>query len=305
MPPVVLIIFNRPDLVERQVESLHKLPLQQLFVIGDGPRDGTADGEKCRDARAAVESVRWPCDVQTNYAERNMGCAKRIVTGLDWVFSHVDRAIILEDDCLPHADFFRFCEELLARYKHDDTVMQICGTNLLEDINDRYSYRFSRHVVCWGWATWASAWACNDLAMNVSGQLIENMLENYLLGNRLAIEYWLKVLDRTRRGELDAWDYPWQLSVWRHDGVAILPNRNLVSNAGFREDATHTRNAGASMANLPVAELEFPLQHPPGHDYGFQYDAQFIEQFFRPRGRSGRSRSIVDRLMSRAKRLFD
>jgi len=305
MPPVVLVIFNRPDLVERQVAMLHKLPLQQLFVIGDGPRDGTDDAEKCRDARAAVESVDWPCDVQTNYAERNIGCAKRIVSGLDWVFSRVDRAIILEDDCLAHPDFFRYCEELLARYENNDRVMQICGTNPLENITDRYSYRFSQHVVCWGWATWASAWACNDLAMNVSSQSIESMLEKYMQGNRVAIDFWLMVLDRTRRGELDAWDYPWQLSVWRNDGVAVLPNRNLVSNAGFREDATHTRNAGASMANLPVAGLEFPLEHPPGNDYGFQYDALFIEKFFRQRGRPGRSKTFVGKLMSRAKRLFD
>ena len=174
-----------------------------------------------------------------------------------------------------------------------------------KNINDRYSYRFSQHLVCWGWATWASAWAYNDLAMNVSSQTVEKLLEKYLQGNRAAVEYWLIVLDRTRRGYLDAWDYPWQLSVWRNDGLAVLPNCKLESNAGFREDATHTKNAGASMANLPLAGLEFPLEHPPGCDYGSQYDLPFIEKFFQQGRRLDSDKSILDRLILRTKRLFE
>jgi hypothetical protein len=37
-----------------------------------------------------------------NYADVNLGGGRRIASGLDWVFDTVDRAIVLEDDCLPH-----------------------------------------------------------------------------------------------------------------------------------------------------------------------------------------------------------
>lgn len=306
MSPVALIIFNRPDLVERQCERLRALPLEQLFVIADGPREGTDDQGKCEAARAVIDATDWPCDVQKNYADKNMGCANRIVSGLDWVFSKVDRAIILEDDCLADPGFMRFCEELLARYEHDDDVMQICGTNPLLTIDDPYSYRFSHHVMCWGWATWARAWSCNDVTMNLPEKEIKSLLNRFMQGNRVAIDFWLMVIGKTRRGELDAWDYPWQLSIWRHGGLAILPNQNLVMNAGFRGDATHTKNSEAAMANLPIEAMDFPLRHPPDRHYGYQYDIQFIEQ---EPGRVRRkkpvpTRSLVRRVLSKIKRML-
>jgi hypothetical protein len=278
MPSVVLIIFNRPDLVELQCERLRDINIDQLLVIADGPRPGTDDAGKCAAARSIIDATDWHCDVRKNYADENMGCANRIVSGLDWVFSIVDRAIILEDDCLAHPGFIRFCDELLERYADDEQVMQICGTNPLTDIQDPCSYRFSHHIMCWGWATWARAWVCNDVSMNLPEEDIDTLLERYMQGNQTAIEHWRMVIGKTRRGELDAWDYPWQLSIWRHGGIAVLPNQNLVMNAGFRVDATHTKNSKARLANLPLQELTFPIKHPPDTSYGFQYDIQFIEQ---------------------------
>lgn len=306
MPPVALIIFNRPDLVERQCERLRTLQLEQLFVIADGPREGTDDHSKCEASRAIIDSVNWSCSVHKNYADKNTGCAKRIVTGLDWVFSKVDRAIILEDDCMAHPGFFRYCEEMLARYEDDENIMQVCGTNPLLDIDDPYSYRFSHHIFCWGWATWARAWSRNDLSMSLSDQETGRLLKKYLQGNRIAIDSWSMVIDKTRRGKLDAWDYPWQLSVWRHSGSSILPNRNLIMNAGFREDATHTKNADAPLANLPLQELDFPLKHPPDKNYGFQYDIRFIKLGpgrVRNKG-AGRDQGLFRRLLSKIRRLL-
>ena len=307
IPPVALIIFNRPDLVERQCEVLSALPLEQLFVIADGPREGTDDHEKCESARAIIESTEWPCPVQTNYADTNIGCAIRIVSGLDWVFSRVDRAIILEDDCLAHHSFFPYCAEMLDRYRHDEDIMQVCGTNPLLNIDDPHSYRFSHHVFCWGWATWARAWSRNDLAISLSKKEINRLLKIYLQGNRIAIDFWSMVIEKTRRGELDAWDYPWQLSVWRHGGSSVLPNRNLVVNAGFRDDATHTKNTDAPLANLPMQEMVFPLGHPPDKTYGYQYDARFIELGpgrIRNKG-SGQNQGRLRTLLSRIKRRLE
>jgi hypothetical protein len=309
IPPVVLIIFNRPDLVELQCERLRTLAIEQLFVIADGPRKGTDDQEKCEATRAIVDSIEWPYAVRKNYANTNMGCANRIVSGLDWVFSSVDCAIILEDDCLAHHSFFQYCAEMLVRYQNDDNIMQVCGTNPLLNIDTPYSYRFSHHVFCWGWATWARAWSRNDLSISLSKQEIRRLLKKYLQGNRIAIDFWSGLIDKTRRGQLDAWDYPWQLSVWHHGGSSILPNRNLIMNAGFRDDATHTKNTDAPLANLPLQEMVFPLGHPPDKTYGYQFDIRFIELGpgrIRNKGvcrEQGRFRKLFSRIKRRLKRM--
>jgi hypothetical protein len=134
-------------------------------VIADGPGSGE-DLVKCEAARKIINQVSWDCEVLTNYSDVNLGCKKRISSGLDWVFKQCDEAIILEDDTLPHSTFFRFCSELLERYRDDQRVMMICGQNLQfgRKVNP-YSYYFSRCPHIWGWATWRRAWNHFDLKM--------------------------------------------------------------------------------------------------------------------------------------------
>ena len=187
--------------------------------------------------------------------------------------------------------------------------MHICGTNPLANIDDPYSYRFSHQMFCWGWATWARAWSCNESLTNLPNKEIRRLLKKFLQGNRIAIDFWTKELEKTRRGELDAWDYPWQLSVWHHGGTSIFPNRNLIMNAGFRDDATHTKNTEAPLANLQLQEMDFPLRHPPDDTYGYQYDARFIETGpgrTRKKGagrKQGRFRKLLSTIMRRIRRM--
>ena len=79
--------------------------------------------------RAVVERVDWDCEVQRNFSDVNLGCGMRPATGLTWVFKHVDRAIVLEADCVPDPTFFRFCDEALERYRDDERVMHVAGNN--------------------------------------------------------------------------------------------------------------------------------------------------------------------------------
>ena len=128
--PVAFIIFNRPDTTERVFAEIVKAKPPKLLVVGDGPRaNREGDAAKVAAARAITKRVDWPCEVLTNFSEVNLGCKVRVSSGLDWVFEQVPEAIILEDDCLPHQTFFRFCEELLERYRDDQRIGMISGDN--------------------------------------------------------------------------------------------------------------------------------------------------------------------------------
>ncbi len=129
--PVVFIIFKRPDTTERVFEVIRQTKPTKLLVVADGARtDRPGEADKCAAVRAIIECVDWDCKVLKNYSEINLGCGKRVSSGLDWVFDNVEEAIILEDDCLPHPTFFRFCEELLERYRYDTRVSSISAQNV-------------------------------------------------------------------------------------------------------------------------------------------------------------------------------
>src|SRR5438874_2501166 len=111
--PVVFIVFNRPGHTRAVFRRIAAVRPPRLLIIADGPRKTRpAENESCREVRRIVDEVDWPCQVSTNFADENLGCRRRIVTGLNWAFEQVEEAIILEDDVAPDPSFFRFCEEM-------------------------------------------------------------------------------------------------------------------------------------------------------------------------------------------------
>jgi hypothetical protein len=260
---VVFIIFNRPDTTAQVFEAIRRAAPPRLLVVADGPRARHADDvEKCATARTTIERVDWDCEVLTNFAETNMGCKQRVSSGLDWVFEMVEEAIILEDDCLPHPTFFRFCEELLQEYRDDERIMAVAGNNFqFGRRRTQHSYYFSRYPHCWGWATWRRAWQHYDPKMALWPRIRDEGWLGSVLHNKREIAYWTRIFDLTYAGDIDSWAYAWTLACWVQHGLTILPSVNLVSNVGFGTQATHTGGSGR-FANMKTYPVDFPLDHP-------------------------------------------
>lgn len=260
--PVALIIFNRPDTTRAVFERIRAARPPKLLVTADGPRRDRPDEERlCAAARQVVHEVDWPCELHTHFSEVNLGCRDGPAGGIDWVFSLVPEAIILEDDCLPHPSFFRFCDELLERYRDDPRVGMIAGSKLhAERAKDGASYFFSKYPFIWGWATWRRAWAQYDRSASAWPRFRRSAAFRAIA---LPVEraYWERSFHSVHDGTLDAWDYQWTLTCWRAGLVSVVPNCNLVSNIGFGPGATHTVQIGAQ-ASLPYGEMAFPLSHP-------------------------------------------
>jgi hypothetical protein len=262
--PVAFIIFNRPDTTKRVFEAIRQAKPPKLLVIADGPRaNRPGEAEKCAAARAIIDGVDWECEVLTNYSDTNLGCGKRPATGITWVFEQVEEAIILEDDCLPDPSFFPFCEELLERYRDDTRVAIISGNNLLGNRTSPYSYYFSKYPYIWGWATWKRAWRYYDLETSLWTEIKNGSWLENILPSKKSVKYWEKIFQNTYDGKAETWDYQWTFACLINNFLSITPNVNLISNIGFGESATHTKNSDDKLSNLSVEEVNFPLVHPP------------------------------------------
>src|SRR5262249_51687034 len=161
----------------------------------------------CAAAREEIDRVDWECEVRRHYAESNLGIKRRVVSGLEWVFSQTDEAIILEDDCVPDPSFFRFCDEMLARFRYDARVLSVSGDTVqFGQTRAMASYYFSRYPHLWGWATWRRAWRLYDPDLVDWPRLRDSGWLEALLGDRRAVEYWSYLFDRAQHAE-DIWDY--------------------------------------------------------------------------------------------------
>lgn len=281
--PVAFIVFNRPHTTRVVFEEIRKVRPQRLLVVADGPRPEKAgEEERCREVRSIIEGVDWDCQVETNYAEKNLGCGLRVRSGIDWVFEQVEEAIILEDDCLPHPSFFPFCRELLERYRNDPRVAQIGGVNFqFGRAGSPYSYYFSRYNHIWGWASWRRAWQLHDHGMSYWPEYRDRGALRGLLSGKGEVSYWTDVLDRVHSGEIDTWDCQWTFSCWRHGLLTVLPSVNLVSNIGFGPGATHTPVPNR-FAAVPTKAVLFPLVHPPAIEADAAADRYTGNTMFQP-----------------------
>jgi hypothetical protein len=204
--------------------------------------------------------------VHRRFAETNIGLRRNISEGLDWVFEQTERAIILEDDCLPDASFFPFCEQLLDYYADDRQVAMIGGTNFDPTHTapaDGASYYFSRFCNIWGWATWRRAWQLCDHEMKEWLTLRQTDWLRRKWENATAENFWRRHFDDSynRHPEgLNTWDVAWQFICWKRDMITIVPRSNLITNVGFGLDSTHAKSHRAG--ELPTEPMLFPLRHP-------------------------------------------
>lgn len=261
--PVAFIIFNRPDTTERVFAEIARACPPKLLVVSDGPRaNRPGEAEKVAACRAIIDRVDWPCEVLTNYSETNLGCKARVSSGLDWVFEQVPEAIILEDDCLPHPTFFRFCQELLERYRDDERIGMISGDNyLFGGVEINSSYYFTKYSNIWGWASWSRAWKDYDVALSSWPDFVQFQGFKNLNMTKAEAEFWSEAFDKTFRGEIDTWDYQWVYTNFVNNRIAINPSVNLISNIGFGDGATHT--IGDSIfSNMDIMPLKFPILDP-------------------------------------------
>ena len=261
--PVAFIIFNRPDTTERVFAEIAKAKPPKLLVVADGARlNRPGEAEKVTAARAIIDRVDWECEVLTNFSEVNLGCKVRVSSGIDWVFEQVEEAIILEDDCLPHPTFFRFCEELLERYRNDERIGMISGDNFqFGQVRTDDSYYFSRYTHIWGWASWQRAWKNYNVKASAWPAIRDGgWLENIRLNSNEKL-YWSNIFQSVYDGKIDTWDYQWTLALWAQNMVSAMPHCNLISNIGFRSDATHTHSESI-YSEIQINEITFPIRHP-------------------------------------------
>lgn len=252
--PVAVCIFNRPDLTELVFRAIAQAKPRQLFVFADGPRS-PVEAELCARARAVTEKVDWDCDVKYDFSDVNFGCRRRYASGVDLVFSEVDEAIFLEDDCVPDLTFFPFCEVMLERYRDDTRVMMVSGSNYLERWKqDRQSYHFSHFGSVWGWAAWKRSWKLYDITMASWGDEEVKARIRDLLSDEEVFAFLARRFDRLYAdpGDRHSWDLPWVFSRLAQAGLTVVPAVNLIANLG---NADGTRLPQAQTAPMP-----FPLR---------------------------------------------
>lgn len=283
--PVLFLIYNRADLTARTFARIRQAQPAQLFIAGDGAKNAE-DALKVAQTRQIIDAIDWACEVKTLFREENLGCGKAISEALTWFFRQVEFGIIIEDDCLVESSFFPFCEELLQRYADNPQVMVISAMSFLPTHAGKQgeSYYFSQFSQIWGWASWRRAWQYLDFEMKGWDEFVQtNQIKRIAPLSRQEQTFWLAYLQAYKDRNPNLWATRWWFSVWQARGIVVAPYANLVSNIGFGENSTNTKNTESWFANLPTSPVRFPLQHPKELKILHTADHHTYRVFFNPR----------------------
>lgn len=262
--PVLFIVFNRLDTAIQVLSAIRKVKPVHLYIAADGPRmNKEGESAKCQLVRKTIiEGIDWECDVKTLFRKTNLGCGQAVSSAIRWFFDQVEEGIILEDDLIPHPDFFPFCSELLEKYRYDQRISLISGDNFQNGIKrGEGSYYFSAYTHIWGWASWRRVWDNYEYDL---GSLDLDKLKiriNHAFKMRSEREFWDEIVDSVKQKKVDTWDYQFALCNIYNGSLSVMPNVNLVRNIGFGHEATHTQNADSQFALLATHSI-LPVHHP-------------------------------------------
>lgn len=281
--PILFLIFNRPDNTSRVFAEIKKTRPKKLFIAADGARKDKEGEQKLCDLtrKTVIENIDWDCEVKTLFREENMGCGKAVSSAITWFFQNVEQGIILEDDCLPHPDFFPFCEELLNKYKDNEKILHISSNNYQDGvIRGDGSYFFSENVEIWGWATWKRTWNKYKFSLEYLDDTdIFNTLKNTSLVEENK-KHLASIFLKMKNKMIDTWDYQYVYTILSNKGICIMPNVNLVSNIGFGENSTHTKENTSIYANCEVYPI-MPLIHPTKIQLNTDADKYFYQKYLK------------------------
>jgi len=281
--PILLIAWKRPHCIKQVIEAVRVVKPTRIYVACDGPDPARIDeSKKVMATRALIDrEIDWECQLRLNYSDQNLGCKEGVSKAISWFFENEEAGIILEDDCVPHVDFFEFCRTLLDRYRNDTRVWCIGGTNFQDGRwRGDGSYYFSRYNHCWGWASWRRCWTHYDKEMNALPNILETRFLESIFEKRIERRYWQRIWQQLyRHGKPNTWDYQWTFTCLINSGLTALPNKNLIRNIGFADiDATHTtakaRKGESTKIEQGLDEFVEPsliLRHSGADHYTFEH----------------------------------
>ncbi len=306
LTPVLLIAWRRPHTTKQVIDAIRVAAPAQIFVACDGPNPERAgEAEKVATTRKLIErEIDWPCSIHKLYSEENQGCKRGVSRAISWFFEQVEEGIILEDDCVPHPDFFPYCSKLLESYRDDERIWCISGNNF-QDGHWRGdgSYYFSRYNHCWGWASWRRCWNQYDMELRQWPKLKASGLMEGMFEDPTERGYWSAIWDRLiMDGQPDSWAYRWTFTCLVNGGLTALPNANLVSNVGFGADGSHTTEDREPTAYGEAHLL--PLRHPTFLLRDAEADRFSFDHHFGGAGIRAR-RKLITRLKFRMRQTLD
>lgn len=238
LPPLVIIAFTRPDLLQHILAGISQQTLlpQQIIAYIDGARK-PSDEPLIAQCISLLEDFSHKVPVKIVTRSQNMGCDKNTIAAFTEVLSSYDSLIHMDDDIVPNRFFYdRMCR-LLEAYRHHQEVFSVSSYASLPEGFDNLAstiksdFILSKRVFAWGFGIWADRWQEIDLAnrpaqYNPFGSFykIPATIQTKLT---LVNQFWLEKNNQTD------WVITLTVAALHQNKLHLIPTTSFIRNIGF------------------------------------------------------------------------
>lgn len=258
---VLIIGFNRPQHLEKVIQALPQNQIQRLHISIDGPRN-RYDQSRIELIKEMLLTKQTTFPITAKFQESNLGCSLGVISALDWFFTENERGLVLEDDCIPHPEFFEFVNKHKEEVTAGNGIGMISAHNPLKAFQN-FESMASNHSFINGWYSTSEIWQMvrKNIFTIQSPLLIRDSSNRIRLSNSM---FWWATATRARLGTHDTWDSPYSDNMKRLKLKCIVPGKNLITNIGFGQDATHTQDPNGTI--FAQDRFQNPVLSPPELD---------------------------------------
>ncbi|MBK9578055.1 MAG: asparagine synthase (glutamine-hydrolyzing) [Fibrobacterota bacterium] len=257
----VLFLYNRPDHAQQVIAALKRDHVQRLIVHCDAPAKPEHE-EGVRKTRELLRSIDWTTP-EIILREQNAGLARSVVETLNHAFESNERVVVLEDDCVPTADFIAYMTDCFRLYRDDPQIYGISGYTIPipDDLLASHpydAYKFPR-MSTWGWGTWRDRWMRDNRNLQELLQKCAHTGIDLAQGGMDVVDFLGEYLEGRLK---DVWSLPWLVNVYLRNGLYIYPTRSLIHNIGLDGSGAHQESGDRKNGKLAPSRI---TRLPPAH----------------------------------------
>jgi len=243
LAPIVIFTYTRLETLKKTIESLKKNKMakfSEIYIFSDCHKN-KIDQPLVNSVRKYLKSIKGYKKINLISRKENYGLARNIINGVSSVIKKKKKVIVLEDDIIVSPNFLEYMNDSLIRYQNNKKIWHINSWNYeIRDHNVEYNAFFTRHMNCWGWATWEDRWKYFEKKPDkILKKFNKEKIFRFNIENNLNYYSQLK---RNKDGKLNTWAIFWYANIFLKNGLCLSPLKTLSKNIGFDDHSEHQPN---------------------------------------------------------------
>jgi hypothetical protein len=242
--PLILVGFNRPDLIKARLNEISKLPILKLYInIDFSSKEMT---EEMKDIVGNFsEKYGRNIKIKSVFQNKNLGLNNHIIQSVNSCLRENENFILVEDDIKLSNYFYSNMVEGFKLQSLSKNLGYIGGFSPLNlkifSIKKNY-WRKTIYFSCWGWGTNKNTWSLYE--ENLGLLAIDKEMsksKSWKSLNRWQKYLWSHRFRKIQMNPKMTWDIQFQYMSFVNDFYNIVPVNRIIDNEGYSDTrASHT-----------------------------------------------------------------